>query len=200
MNMIEGINHKKHAGMVATRVHQLWLEASPETLEQCASISQEERNALGNDDIIYHNQATVGGFLSEVAKSLYDAGEGRIGNMIFHGIGAYRDKNEVLHFFNVDVTGDEVAVLSLSASNRFIRHSTMNSKFMPPTMLNVANQKKQPATSASLTLAEFNPEEITPLALRGILADFIRANWENVFGDPNVQWDKIRENPTLELS
>ncbi|KAL0058124.1 hypothetical protein AAF712_015218 [Marasmius tenuissimus] len=189
-----GISHLKHPGMLATRLAESFRNAPEEILERCKRVAQEEEaQMLMDNNMIYMAQEHLPGYLGSVVNSLVGTRPGQVGNLWFHGLGAYRDRDETLKFFSVDTVSEDVFGSNVPFSRQ---------PFYPAFFERVqryASDQVLPNRSVANgigPLPAFNLEDVSMSRQRGMLSDHIQSHFCQVFkGDGVVPWDRIRTDP-----
>ncbi|KAL0056595.1 hypothetical protein AAF712_016800, partial [Marasmius tenuissimus] len=189
-----GISHLKHPGMLATRLAESFRNAPAEILERCKRVAQEEEaQMLMDNNMIYMAQEHLPGYLGSVVNSLAGTRPGQVGNLWFHGLGAYRDRDETLKFFSVDTVSEDVFGSNIPFSRQ---------PFYPAFFERVqryASDQVLPNRSVANgigPLPAFDLEDVSMSRQRSMLSDHIQSHFCLVFKDDGVvPWDRICADP-----
>ncbi|KAL0061223.1 hypothetical protein AAF712_011982 [Marasmius tenuissimus] len=195
------IPREEHIGLFNRLMAERYRMASPERRQLCEKISQEEKERyLNNDGAIYVAQEKVQGHLAQVANSLIGKEPGQVGNMWFHGFGAYRDKEEKLVFFSVDAAGSHDlgygdTIVRQPFYQEFMKHVREWAPARVP-----FNRTGSSDRLGLPVLREFDVEQVTVSQQRAMLSDHIGTHWRQTYNDDSpVPWSKITSNPASYL-
>ncbi|KAL0568825.1 hypothetical protein V5O48_013158 [Marasmius crinis-equi] len=177
----DGLSHQHHLLMLNKRLHDGWEVAPEDVRKQCEEIARQE-NQAADEASIYVNQQELSSFLTGVINSLSGLGKRQVGNLIFHGMGAYRDEDEMLQFFTVDSAGVGKEILQPFGQHAF--YAAFHNHF------------KAYAEPLVPWFPQFDPELVTPRDKRQMMFDHVYAHWVQVFGDIALDWDAVTTNPT----
>ncbi|KAK7022800.1 hypothetical protein VNI00_016927 [Paramarasmius palmivorus] len=119
-----------HAGLFHAMGKDCYDNASPEELEEYAQKAADYNEVVRKESKhIYHNQKLLPAFFHDTAKWLSGSGaEGKVGNLAFVGLGAYRDENEVIQYFNVDSNNIQSSPESIELPPVDEDNTTLNEK------------------------------------------------------------------------
>ncbi|KAK1234350.1 hypothetical protein PQX77_002441 [Marasmius sp. AFHP31] len=190
----KGIPFQKHLSMLTTDLNNAYNNASDEVRRECERIAQEERDLFVKDqDAIYEAQEHVQEYVGRVITGLIGKEHGQVGNMWFHGIGAYRDKTETLKFFSVESGFEEGS----SDHQAFSRQPFYHEFFQR--VQRFAEDRVRPNNApdkSSMVLPSYDFELVSPSQQRDWLLAHIEGHYEEMFRqDLPVPWDAIAANP-----
>ncbi|KAL0070563.1 hypothetical protein AAF712_002402 [Marasmius tenuissimus] len=190
----KGIHFHKHLSMLTTDLNDGYNNAPDEVRQECERIANEERDLFSKDhDVIYVAQEFVQEYVGRVINGLVGKERGQVGNMWFHGIGAYRDKEETLKFFSVDTAFEE----RLAVDQAFSRQPFYPEFFQRAQRF--AADRVQPNNvpdKSSMILPAYDLELVSPVQQRNWLLAHIEGHYMETFRqDLPVPWDAIAANP-----
>ncbi|KAL0056544.1 hypothetical protein AAF712_016851 [Marasmius tenuissimus] len=169
--------------MLTTDLNDGYNNAPDEVRQECKHIANEERDLFSKDqDVIYVAQEFIQEYVGQVINGLVGKECGQVGNMWFHGVGAYRDKEETLKFFSVDTASEE----RLAVDQAFSRQLFYPEFFQPN---NIPDK-------SSMILPAYNLELVSPAQQRNWLSAHIEGHYMETFQqDLPIPWDAIAANP-----
>ncbi|KAK7025379.1 hypothetical protein VNI00_016015 [Paramarasmius palmivorus] len=163
--------------------------ASPQELEEYAQKAADHNEAVRKESKhIYHNQKLLPAFFHDTAKWLSGSGEeGKVGNLAFVGLGAYRDENEVIQYFNVDCGPDKGTgfVGRASFEAMYTDWKAVIPSVVPPNNIQLSPE--------SIELPLVDEDNTTLNEKREILARYIMAHYQATFGRTNIDWESLAE-------
>ncbi|KAK1234488.1 hypothetical protein PQX77_002308 [Marasmius sp. AFHP31] len=191
----DGISHLKHVSMLNAALAEGYANATDAVREDCERVANEERELwMKEEGVIYQAQEHVQEFIGSVVSGLAGSKRGQVGNMWFHGVGAYRDKDETLKLFSVDTANE-----TNSADNGAFSHQPFYPEFFKRVQLFAADRvplNNVPAEVATSTLPTYDFEAVTPAQQRSLLLTHIEGHYTSTLHrDLPVPWDAIAASP-----
>ncbi|KAJ8087603.1 hypothetical protein PM082_006436 [Marasmius tenuissimus] len=138
-------------------------------------------------------QEYVQEYIGRVINGLVGKERGQVGNMWFHGIGAYRDKEETLKFFSVETAFEE----GFAVDQAFSRQPFYPEFFQRAQRFTADRvQPNNVPDTCSMVLPTYDLELVNPSQQRTWLLAHIEGHYKETFGeDLPVPWDAIAANP-----
>ncbi|KAL0058518.1 hypothetical protein AAF712_014795 [Marasmius tenuissimus] len=196
----DGISRFKHMAMVNMALAEGYDNATDDVREHCEHVANEEREQmLREGGWIYQAQEHVQEYMGIVVNSLVGPKHGQVGNMWFHGVRVYRDKDETLKFFSVDTA---------YKSNHAVNGTFSRQPFYPEFFKRVQHlhlKTQLPANTAptqvvASVLPTYDFEAVTPSQQQSTLLAHIEGHYTSTFHrDLPVPWDAIAARPSQYL-